>query len=74
MARAKRRIPWFLWPFTSIWNLIVYLVSLTGRLVAVLLGLVLMIVGVIASLTVIGAIVGIPLFAIGALMVIRGLW
>ena len=74
MARAKRRTPWFLWPFTSIWNLIIRLVSLTGRLVAIAIGLALMIAGVIVSLTVIGAILGIPLFAIGALMVIRGLW
>jgi hypothetical protein len=31
-------------------------------------------VGVILTITVIGAIVGIPLFIIGLLLVVRGLW
>jgi hypothetical protein len=74
MARIKRRTPWFLWPFTALWNLIAYFVSLTGRLLAIILGLVLMTAGLIVTLTVVGAIIGIPLFTIGALLVVRGLW
>jgi hypothetical protein len=49
-------------------------VTLTGRLVAVILGLALMLVGVILTITVVGAIVGIPLLIIGVLLVVRGLW
>ena len=74
MARAKRRTPWFLWPFSAIWNLIAHIVNLTGRLVAITLGLAVMVLGVMISLTIVGAIIGIPLFAVGALLVIRGLW
>ena len=74
MARAKRKTPWFLLPFMAIWNLIAYMVSLVGRLVAIGMGLALMALGVIISLTIVGAIVGVPIFAFGALLVIRGLW
>ncbi len=74
MARVKRKTPWVLLPFTIFWNLIAYLVSLMGRLVAIGLGLALMALGVVISLTIVGAIVGVPLFAFGALLVIRGLW
>jgi hypothetical protein len=61
-------------PFVWLWNFIAYLVMLTGRLVAVILGLVLMLAGFILAVTVVGAIVGIPLLIIGLLLVVRGLW
>jgi hypothetical protein len=41
-------------------------------LVAVVLGLVMMIVGVVISITVIGAVVGVPIFLFGLLLVFRG--
>jgi hypothetical protein len=42
--------------------------------VAVILGAVLMIVGIIVSLTVVGAIVGVPLAILGFLVILRGLF
>jgi hypothetical protein len=69
---ASNSIPWYLWPFWAIWRLLTFFVSLTGRLIAVILGLVFMIVGAIVSLTVIGAVIGIPLIVIGFLLVLRG--
>ncbi len=69
-----KKTHWLLWPFVWIWNLIAYIVMLTGRMVAVILGLVLMLAGVILTITVVGAIAGIPLCIIGVLLVIRGLW
>jgi hypothetical protein len=66
--------PWLIRPFIWLWNFIAYIVTLTGRLVAVILGLVFMLIGVLLTITVIGAIVGIPLFIIGLLIVVRGLW
>jgi hypothetical protein len=63
-----------LWPFAAIWNLVAYIVMLTGRLLAVILGFVFLILGVILTVTMIGAIIGIPLGIIGVLMIIRGLW
>jgi hypothetical protein len=65
---------WLLKPFAWLWNLIATIVMLTGRLVAVLLGLLLMLGGVLLTITVVGAIIGIPLFIVGGLLVVRGLW
>jgi hypothetical protein len=64
---------WLLRPFIWIWNLIAYIVTLTGRLLAVIIGLVIILVGAILTVTVVGAIVGIPLIIIGILLVVRGL-
>lgn len=69
-----KQTPWYFWPFVALWKLIAGIVALTGRLVAVILGLVLMLAGFLVSLTVIGAIVGIPLFIVGFLLVLRGLF
>ena len=74
MTEKKPQTPWFLWPFVAIWKLLAGIIGLTGRLVAAILGLVLMIVGVIASLTVVGAIIGIPLIIFGFLLFLRGLF
>jgi len=68
----SRSVPWYQWPFWAIWRLITFIVELTGRLVAVVLGLVMMIVGALVSLTVIGAVIGVPLILIGFLLVLRG--
>jgi hypothetical protein len=60
------------WPFIALWRLVIGIVQVTGRFVAAILGLILMIVGVVLTLTIVGAIVGIPLFTFGFLLVIRG--
>lgn len=72
--KHKKQVPWYAWPFVALWKLIAGIVEATGRLVAVILGLVLMIVGVVVSLTVVGAIIGIPLLIVGFLLTIRGLF
>ena len=73
-TQTKQHIPWYLWPFAAIWKLLAVIVELTGRFVAMVLGLVLILVGVIVSLTVIGAIVGIPLAIVGLLLLLRGIF
>jgi len=70
----KNKVPWFLWPFWAIWKLVVGIVAGTGRLVAVILGLVFLIVGVVLTITVIGAIVGVPFIIFGLLLMVRGLF
>jgi hypothetical protein len=70
----KNSIPWFLWPFAALWKLIATIVGLTGRFVTMVLGLVFMLVGVIVSLTVIGAIIGIPMAIIGLLLFLKGIF
>ncbi len=73
-THAKSRIPWFLWPFVALWKLLAVIVELTGRFVAMVLGIVFIIVGTIVSLTLIGAIIGIPLAIIGLLLLLRGIF
>jgi hypothetical protein len=75
MEHHKRKhVPWYLWPFWAIWRLVVGIVAGTGRLVAVILGLVFLIVGVVLTITIVGAIVGIPFIIFGLLMKVRGLF
>ena len=74
MTQPAPHTPWFLWPFEAIWRLVAWIVGLTGRLVAVILGLVLLIVGGVLSITVVGAIVGVPLAILGFLLILRGLF
>ena len=73
-AETKNHIPWYLWPFAALWKLLAVIVELTGRFVAMVLGIVLIIVGVIVSLTIVGAIVGIPLAIVGLLLLFRGMF
>jgi hypothetical protein len=58
----------------ALWRLLAAIVELTGRLVAVILGVVLMIVGAVVTVTVVGAFVGIPLMLFGFMLVVRGLF
>jgi len=74
MSTNPKRTPWFLWPFVALWRLLAGIVEVTGRLVAVILGAVLMIVGALVSLTVVGAVVGVPLAILGFLLILRGLF
>ena len=73
-AQTKRHIPWYLWPFVALWRLISTIVEMTGRFVALTLGLVFVLVGVLISLTIVGAIVGIPLAIVGILLFLRGIF
>jgi hypothetical protein len=74
MKTEKRRTSCLLWPFVAVWDLVVWIVNLTGRLIALLLGLVFLIAGVILTLTVVGAVIGVPMATFGILLMVRGLW
>ncbi len=58
-------------PFEAVWKLISGLLSLTGRVLAGIIGLVLLVLGIIFCLTVIGSVVGIPLLVLGILLLVR---
>jgi len=58
----------------ALWRLVTFILEMTGRFVAILLGFVLMAVGVLVSLTVVGAVVGVPVALFGLLLVFRGLF
>jgi len=71
---AARDIPWILWPVYAVWKLLTFILNVTGRIICAVLGLVLMAAGVAISLSIIGAIVRIPLTAFGFLMAVRALF
>jgi hypothetical protein len=73
-STKSKHTPWILWPFIALWRLVAGIVGLTGRLLAVVLGLVLMIVGAVLTVTIIGAIAGVPMLIVGFLLVIKGLF
>jgi hypothetical protein len=47
---------------------------LTGRLLAVILGALIMILGIVLTITIVGGIIGFPLIILGLLIIVRGLW
>lgn len=57
----------------KLWDLLAFILSLTGRLVAAVLGLALMIVGIILTVTLVAAPVGIPLIVLGFLLMLRSI-
>ncbi len=64
--------PWIFWPFVALWRLVAGIIELTGRLIAVIVGLVLLLLGVLLSITIIGAIIGVPLALFGFMLMVRG--
>jgi hypothetical protein len=71
---AESQVPWILWPFYAVWKLLTLILNITGRIICAMLGLVLMVVGVAISLSIIGAIIGVPLASFGFLLTVRALF
>jgi hypothetical protein len=74
MSKQRKRTPWLLWPVVALWNLITWILTLTTRFVAAILGLVLVTVGAILTVTIIGAVAGIPLIIFGLMLMIRSIF
>jgi hypothetical protein len=74
MEHTHKQTPWFLWPFVALFDLVTWIVSLTGRMAAILIGVALTIVGLILTVLVITAPIGLPLLVLGILLMVRGLW
>ena len=71
MSDSNNGVPILLWPFYAVWRLLTFVLELIGRLLCALLGIGLMFAGVAITLSVVGAPVGIPLAALGFLLLIR---
>ena len=71
---ADRRVPWLLWPFYAVWRLLTFVLGVIGRLLSALLGIILMTAGVTITLSVVGAPFGVPLAALGFLLLVRALF
>ena len=73
-AEIKKKTPWYLWPFSALWSLLTWLVTLVGRFLAAILGFILMVLGAVLTITLVGAPLGIPLVIFGVLLVIRSIF
>ena len=72
MSTAEERpIPILLLPFYFLWRMVSFVVEAVGRVACVVLGFTLLATGIVVSLTVIGVPIGIPLAAIGTLLLLR---
>lgn len=71
---TDKPIPLLLWPFYAIWRLLTFILSVVGRLLCSILGIALMVAGVLITMSVVGAPLGIPLASLGFLLLIRALF
>lgn len=62
------------WPFILIFKLVEAIIKLTGVFLALILGLVFMAIGFLLTLTIVGAILGIPLIILGIGLIIKGIF
>ena len=68
------RVPLLLWPFYAIWRLLTFVVELIGRVFCGILGLALMFAGIAITITVLAAPIGIPIAALGFLLLVRAIF
>lgn len=64
-------VPWFLWPIAAVAEVFTNLVKTLIAFFSTLLGMVFIIIGILLSLTLIGAILGVPLVATGVYLLFR---
>lgn len=68
------RVPLLLWPFYAVWRLLTFAVELIGRVFCGILGLALMVAGIAITITVLAAPIGVPIAALGFLLLIRAVF
>ena len=71
---SDRDVPILLWPFYAIWRLLTFIVEMVGRLICALIGLALMAAGTAITITVLAAPIGIPIAAVGFLLLVRAVF
>ncbi len=70
----KKKIPRFLMPLVWVGDLLGWILNLTGRLIAALLGMTFLGVGLLLTLTLVAAPLGVPLAIFGFLLILRSLF
>ena len=74
IERRDRRISPLLWPFYAVWRFLGLVLELTGRLLCAVLGLALLAAGSAMVLTLVAAPLGVPIAALGFLLLVRALF
>ena len=70
----QRKTPLLLLPFVLVWSIFNFMMRLTGRIVAAIIGITFMIVGLTLTVTFVAAPIGIPLAIFGFLLIIRSIF
>lgn len=75
MAPSTRQTqPRYLWPLKMLWRFITLILETGGRLLAIILGLVMVLLGGLLASTGLLAVCGLPLVIFGFLLLVRGLF
>ena len=71
---SERDVPILLWPFYAIWRLLTFVLELVGRVLCAMIGIALMAAGTAITITILAAPVGIPIAAVGFLLLVRAIF
>lgn len=63
-----------LWPFTLVWSFVGLIFKLLGCMLSAILGFVFIIIGAVLTITIVGAIVGIPMIISGTMLIIHSIF
>ncbi len=72
--RMTTHTPWIFWPIRAVFDLIEWVLRITGRLVAAVIGLVIMITGLVLTISILAAPIGIPMMVFGLVLMVRGIF
>jgi hypothetical protein len=70
----QRKPPLLLLPLVLVWSIFSFIMKLTGRVVAAIIGITFMIIGLTLTVTFVAAPIGIPLAIFGFLLVVRSVF
>lgn len=62
------------WPFRIVFHLAEFLFALIMRLILVIVGLAFLAAGMVLTITIVGALIGIPLVIVGCLLIVRSIF
>ncbi|MDZ7317933.1 MAG: hypothetical protein ONB11_02170 [candidate division KSB1 bacterium] len=72
--QPQKHVAWIWWPFQALWNFLATILNLIGRVAATAIGVVFMIIGLVLTVTLVAAPVGIPLVILGFLLMLRSIF
>ncbi len=64
----------FVWLLAMMWRFACAAVKILGRTGAIVVGVLMILIGLMMSLSIVGAIIGIPLAVVGAMFIVCALW
>jgi hypothetical protein len=71
---ARASAPWIFWPIAALWDLVAFVLRLTGRVAGAAVSLALIATSILLGLTIIGLPIAIPLFFVGCLLLVRSIF